>query len=241
MNKIATLRNARGQDYPNLVRVSRDLIEFGAPGITVHPRPDERHITRQDVYDLKKMISDLPSPVEFNIEGYPSDDFTQLIEDIRPDQVTLVPDPPDVLTSNAGWQLEQNKDFLKSVLQTLNQACPRVSLFVDAHSWNESERQALKDIAPQRVEIYTESFAKAFHAGSADRVLETYRILVDQVIELGIELNAGHDLNLQNLGALISAIPQIKEVSIGHALVTESLYQGFQTVIEGYNRILGKA
>ncbi len=243
VNKIATLRNARGQDLPNVVQVSRDIIQWGADGITVHPRPDERHIKRQDVYDLKGLVDESRSKgsvVEFNIEGYPSEDFLRLVENTRPDQCTLVPDPPDVITSNAGWNLKTQKRLLTDVLLHLKRLNIRSSLFLDPKDNSYEHWEALAGLKPNRIELYTEAFAKNFGTDSYSSVIQGYQALASQAMEAGIGLNAGHDLNLQNLPALIHDIPEIKEVSIGHALICESLYMGLETTLQHYLKILKK-
>ena len=241
VNKIATLRNARGQDLPNVVKVSKDIIGFGAHGITIHPRPDERHIKKQDAYDLKVLIDEVRgggSEIEFNIEGYPSEDFLKLIEDTAPDQCTLVPDPPDVITSNAGWDLTGRSDLLKDVLARLKSMNVRSSVFLDPADNSDAQWTALSELKPDRIELYTEAFAKSFGNDDLEKVMKGYRTLASRAVECGVELNAGHDLNLENLSTLIEAIPEIKEVSIGHALVCESLYLGFEKTIQGYLKIL---
>ena len=217
VNKIATLRNARGQDMPNVVKVSRDIIGFGAHGITIHPRPDERHIKKQDAYDLRKLIDEVREKgqdIEFNIEGYPSDDFLKLIEDTQPDQCTLVPDPPDVITSNAGWDLAGRSDLLKDVLGQLKSMNVRSSVFLDPADNSDSQWKALAELKPDRIELYTEAFAKSFGTDEFQGVIKGYKTLSSRAVEAGVELNAGHDLNLENLASLIGAIPEIKEVSI---------------------------
>ena len=238
VNKIATLRNARGGKLPDVVQCSYDILNFGAHGITVHPRPDERHIRKHDVFDLHKMIRDWNQQKndtkEFNIEGYPSPDFLELIEEVRPDQCTLVPDPPHVLTSNAGWKMATNEDLLKQVTTRLKKAGVRVSLFVDVFDWSESEAASLSRIRPDRVELYTEKYASAFGSPEEKAVTERYSQVAREMAQKQIEINAGHDLNLSNLRSLIVKIPEIAEVSIGHALISEALYLGFQETIRRY-------
>ena len=244
VNKIATLRNARGQDLPNLVQVTEDLMNMGAQGITVHPRPDERHIKRQDVYELKNLMTHYNEQnnahVEFNIEGFPSEDFLELIQDVQPEQVTLVPDPPDVLTSNAGWDCVHNLEFLLPVVENLKKWGCRVSLFVDPEDVNDPFIQAIQKIGCERAELYTESFAKGFAQGHKEQAVAPYVKAGKMLQAAGIELNAGHDLNLQNVGYLTRHVTGIKEVSIGHALICEALYLGFKQTLQNYLDELGR-
>jgi len=232
VNKIALLRNSRGSDFPNVVKVASDCVAFGADGITVHPRPDERHIRRRDVYDLKDAIK----TVELNIEGYPSKDFLGLIRDIRPEQGTLVPDPPDALTSSEGWDTVKNRQFLTEVLAELRSLHVRTSLFLDA---NPAMVEGAKAAGADRIELYTGPYAHGF-AKDRDSAAAAYVSTAQRATELGIGLNAGHDLNLTNLGYLLNRIPNILEVSIGHALFTEALYLGLSETIRRYKAILVK-
>lgn len=239
VNKIATLRNARGGDLPSVLEFSRIILDAGAHGITVHPRPDGRHIRAQDVFDLRDFLAARRAPgIEFNIEGYPSEEFLSLIEEVKPDQATLVPDPPHVLTSNAGFELEPTKDFLAQVIARIKKAGVRVSLFMDPHRWSTEQNRHLATLRPNRVELYTESFAKAFGTSQEGVVTGLYRQMADDVVALGIGLNAGHDLNQKNLAALVRAIPEIHEVSIGHALISEALMDGMTTTVKRYLSIL---
>ena len=239
VNKIATLRNARGKNIPDLLEVTHFLIESGAESITVHPRPDERHIRRQDVYDLKNLLKEYAGKVEFNIEGYPSDSFLGLIEDIIPSQCTLVPDPPDVLTSNAGWKLEENKTLLKSVIKKLKSLSVRVSLFIDPFLLNETEFSVLKELAPHRIELYTEEYAESWSDPKKRKtVLEKYKAIAKQISLSRIEINAGHDLNQENLSDLLKHIPEIKEVSIGQAFIADSLKEGMACTLKSYLNII---
>lgn len=236
VNKIATLRNARGSNVPNLCKVTADLISYGVKSITIHPRPDERHIKRNDVYELSKLIkthnTSTSEKIEFNIEGYPSTDFINLVSEIKPDQCTLVPDGPDVITSNAGWDFEANKDFLVKICSSLKASDIRSSLFLDPFTFDTTQKEALKKIAPDRIELYTESYAKDIST------LKKYKAVAEEILTLNIDLNAGHDLNLENIHLFATTIPNLKEVSIGHALVCESLYKGFKTVIDSYHQKL---
>lgn len=229
VNKVATLRNSRGKNIPDVVKVSLDLIKMGAQGITVHPRPDERHIKKQDVFDLKEAID-----VELNVEGYPSSDFLELVEKTRPAQVTLVPDPPHVLTSNAGWEWQGSEDILKSSLKKIKDLGLRSSLFVDPMSLPEGDLAKFKVAGCDRVELYTEAFSDSFATEKQDEVTKKYAEFAKVAHDLGFGINAGHDLNLKNLAHLKTNIPMLDEVSIGHALVCDALYLGFEKTIQGY-------
>jgi len=229
VNKIATLRNARGENNPDLLKTSLDIIAYGAQGITVHPRPDERHIRRKDVYDIARHIQ-----VEFNIEGYPSEDFLSLIHEIKPAQCTLVPDPPDVLTSNAGWSISSNKMFLKKVIAQLHADNIRSSLFIDPYALSPQEIEDLKEIGTDRVELYTKAYADAYETPDREKVLAFYQKIAHQIHENGVALNAGHDLSLVNLHDFITAISFIEEVSIGHALICDALYFGLKDTVARY-------
>lgn len=225
INKIATLRNARGGNIPNVLKAAVDCEKFGAQGITVHPRPDERHIKYQDVYDIKKAIQ-----VEFNIEGYPSDKFIKLVCDVKPTQVTLVPDPPEALTSNAGWKVKQNYDFLKSVIKILHKNGIRTSIFVDTDIDN---IRWAKETETDRIELYTEPYASHFPINK-NLAIEPYINAAMVANEVGLGINAGHDLNLQNLAFFSQNIPGLLEVSIGHALISDALYMGLENTIKAY-------
>lgn len=241
VNKIATLRNARGGSIPSVVMAARNIVDYGAHGITVHPRPDERHIKRSDVTDLTKLMNELKpknSGLEFNIEGYPSIDFLEMIEFTMPDQCTLVPDPPDVITSNAGWKLPDQSEVLKPVIQKLRSIGVRSSVFVDPRDVSEPFLEELKSVSPDRVELYTEEFARCFGTSREPEVNETYASAGSKIEELGIELNAGHDLNQKNLKRLCELLPNLKEVSIGHALVCEALYDGLEHTVKAYLGLL---
>lgn len=229
INKIATLRNARGGNNPNVLKTAKDCEQFGAQGITVHPRPDERHITLEDVMGLKEIVT-----TEFNIEGYPDDRYMKIIEDVLPAQATLVPDPPDVITSNAGWDIWENQDFLTDIIKHIHSLGVRASIFVEP---NEKDIEGAKEVGTDRVELYTESYATNY---SKDRELAVspYFIAAKRAKELGLGLNAGHDLDLQNLKFLKEKIPYLDEVSIGHALICDSLYFGLENTIQLYRRQL---
>ncbi|MEM9895820.1 MAG: pyridoxine 5'-phosphate synthase [Bacteroidota bacterium] len=229
INKIATLRNARGGDRPNVVQVAMDCERFGAEGITIHPRPDERHITTKDVYDLKQVVT-----TELNIEGYPDERFLKLVHEVRPAQATLVPDPPDVLTSNAGWDIIKNESFLRGIIERIQKENVRVSVFVDPV---EAQVEGAKSCGADAIELYTESYARGF-VQDQRTALEPYVIAANRAKELGLRVNAGHDLNLENLSAFQAAIPFLDEVSIGHALICDALYYGLENTIGMYKRKL---
>ena len=231
VNKIATLRNARGGDLPNVVQAARTCIEAGCHGITVHPRPDGRHIRVQDVLDLAAMLS-----VEFNIEGYPSPEFLDLVCRVRPTQCTLVPDAPNVLTSNAGWDLSGNVAWLDDVLRRLRDHGIRTSLFLDPDP--EQVRHA-KELGADRIELYTERYAKLFGTPERERVFDAYHRAALAAQEVGLGLNAGHDLNLENLPYFVQNLPGLLEVSIGHALICDALYMGLRQAVKAYLRALG--
>jgi len=241
INKIATLRNARGGNVPDVLQCAKDLVVFGAQGITVHPRPDERHIRKTDVHELaawlKKHNKSRHQPIEFNIEGYPSRDYLNLIKKTRPHQATLVPDAPDVITSNAGWALARNKKFLIKTTRQLQSYGVRVSLFVDVFAWNKKEFLALQEIRPERIELYTERFARDFtNLKKRQQTTLRYAAVAKAVAELGIKINAGHDLSLKNVGYLLKSVPEIGECSIGHALISEALYFGFEKTVRQYRK-----
>jgi pyridoxine 5-phosphate synthase len=206
-----------------------DIIAFGAEGITVHPRPDGRHIRFDDVYAIANAID-----VEFNIEGYPDDHYLALVKDVKPAQATLVPDPPQVLTSNAGWQIEANVDFLKKIIAQLHDSGIRTSLFIDPYQISEKEIHLLKQIGTDRVELYTEQYANTYGTPEGEKVLDQYQRIADAIHRQGIGLNAGHDLSLVNLRHFVTAIPTIAEVSIGHALICDALYLGMEETIKRY-------
>jgi pyridoxine 5-phosphate synthase len=229
INKIATLRNARGGRLPDPVQAAVKIQEFGADGITVHPRPDERHIRYHDVFLLREVVH-----TEFNIEGYPDDRFLELIEAVVPEQVTLVPDPPHVLTSNAGWDVAARMDFLKSVIVRIKRSGCRVSLFLDPVP----ERARLaKEAGADRIELYTESFASGFSDDPEESVRD-YVSTAAAAHSVGLGINAGHDLNLDNLGFLHQRIPFMAEVSIGHALIADALYLGLEETVKRYKALL---
>jgi len=225
INKIATIRNARGNNLPNLVQVAAACEKFGAQGITIHPRPDERHITYQDVYDLKPIVT-----TEFNIEGFPNTSFINLVLDIKPEQVTLVPDPPGVLTSNAGWDTLKQKDFLKEVINEFKSAGIRTSIFVDTETIN---IENAIETGTDRIELYTGPYADSF-IKNKETAIHSYSKASELADKLGLGINAGHDLNLDNLSYFQKNTTNLKEVSIGHALICDSLYFGLENTIKKY-------
>ena len=229
INKIATLRNARGGDLPNVVKAALDCERFGAEGITVHPRPDERHIRYKDVFDLKPLLAG-----EFNIEGYPSRGFIDMVCSVKPTQVTLVPDPPDVLTSNAGWDTFLHESFLTEVIAEFRKNGIRTSVFIDPDPG--LIRQAVKT-GTDRIELYTESYARNFRADRGEAI-RTYREAAVAACNAGLGINAGHDLNLENLKYFAQNIPGLLEVSIGHALICDALYLGLENSVQLYLRQL---
>jgi len=229
VNKIATLRNARGGTVPNLVEAVKNIERFGADGITVHPRPDERHITYKDVYDLKKVVS-----TEFNIEGYPNQRFIDLVLEVKPEQVTLVPDPPGALTSNAGWNTIQHHEMLRKVISQFKVEGIRTSIFIETDA--DMIKAAVKT-GTDRIELYTESYAKGYGDGK-EVAVEPFVASCKLAVELGLAINAGHDLNLENLRYFALQCEGLLEVSIGHALVSDALYLGLENVVRMYKREL---
>ncbi|MBR1889004.1 MAG: pyridoxine 5'-phosphate synthase [Alloprevotella sp.] len=225
VNKIATLRNARGENNPDLLVAVKNLESFGAQGITVHPRPDERHIRYRDVYELKQIIR-----TEYNIEGFPSESFVKLVQDVSPTQVTLVPDSPSQLTSNHGWNTIEYATFLRDIIPGFQRKGIRVSVFIDADP--EMVRGAA-EVGADRVELYTGPYAKAF-ATSPEDAIQPYLRAAHVVKECGLGLNAGHDLNLDNLQYFHKRIPWLDEVSIGHALICDALYMGLKDAVRSY-------
>ncbi|MCA9506873.1 MAG: pyridoxine 5'-phosphate synthase [Myxococcales bacterium] len=233
VNKFATLRNARGGNNPDVLKMVLLIESLGVDGITVHPRPDERHIKKSDVYLLKNNLK-----TEFNIEGYPSKDFIALVNEIRPEQVTLVPDPPHVITSNAGFKLQEDFLKVKHAVASIKPSGARVSLFIEPLDFKHRSLDIIKETGADRVELYTERYASS---PKDSHVLEDYYRMAHGVKKLGMGINAGHDLDLDNLGALLDAIPIIDEVSIGHALVCDALIMGIKETISKYLAIAHKA
>ena len=229
INKIATLRNARGEDYPNLLNTAIDIIKFGAQGITIHPRPDERHVRYQDAMNLKRNIS-----CELNIEGNPIKRFIDLVNEVKPAQVTLVPDSVDAITSNSGWDTVANYSFLKDIVDNFRSNSIRVSIFINPDI---KMLEGAKKINADRIELFTGPYAKEF-INDKHKAIEQYIKCSEVANEIGIEINAGHDLNQNNLKFFSDSINNLKEVSIGHALITESLYNGLEPTIKSYLEIL---
>lgn len=229
INKIATLRNARGGNNPDVIKTAVDCERFGAQGITVHPRPDERHIRYSDVLLLKRVVT-----TEFNIEGYPDDRYMQLIREVKPAQATLVPDKPDAITSNAGWDTVTHAAFLIDIIKELKKSGTRVSVFVDPSI---KMVEGAAKIGADRIELYTEPYASQYHL-NRDHAVAPYIKAAETAHAAGLSINAGHDLDLQNLKFLKQSIPNLDEVSIGHALISDALYFGLENTIQLYLRQL---
>ena len=229
VNKIATLRNARGGNEPNVIQAAKRIQAFGADGITVHPRPDARHITYADVRGLRSVVN-----TEFNIEGYPNKEFIDLVCEVRPEQVTLVPDPPDVLTSNAGWTVTDHSSMLRDVLSRFHECGIRTSLFIET---NQVQIEAAAMAGANRIELYTESFAVQ-HARIGSDAAQPYTQAAKWAVEAGLGVNAGHDLNLSNLRDFCAQVPHLDEVSIGHALISDALYLGLSNAVAQYRACL---
>ena len=229
INKIATLRNARGGDTPNVVKTAIDCQKFGADGITVHPRSDERHITRKDVFDIKPIITR-----EYNIEGYPSEDFIKMVLEVDPEQVTLVPDGPEVITSCAGWDTIKFQDYLKEVISIFKEKGIRTSVFIDPKI---EMIEGAKLCGTDRIELYTEDYATNY-LSNKEKAIEPYVLVAKKATELGLGINAGHDLSLENLEYFSKEIPNLSEVSIGHALISDAIYLGLENTIQMYKRLL---
>ncbi len=225
INKIATLRNSRGGDVPNLLQVAKDVQGFGGEGITIHPRPDERHIRYQDAYDLKPVVY-----TEYNIEGNPIKKFMDLVLEIKPTQVTLVPDGDDVLTSNAGWDTIAHQAYLQEVIAEFKKSGIRTSIFIDT---DKKLIEAAAKTGTDRIELYTENFASQYEKGNKEAVVP-YKEAAILANELGLGVNAGHDLSLHNIQFFKENIPYLQEVSIGHALIAESIYLGIENVVNMY-------
>ena len=225
INKIATLRNARGGNLPDVVKAALDIERFGAQGITVHPRPDERHIRYSDVRELRPLLT-----TEFNIEGNPTDPFIRLVREVHPAQVTLVPDAENVLTSNAGWDTKHNLGYLTEICQIFSVQGIRTSIFVDPDI--EMIRYAA-ETGCKRIELYTESYARNYPE-NREQAIEKYYFAAEEAIRCGLEINAGHDLNLENLRYFARTIPSLAEVSIGHALISDALYMGLEATVKAY-------
>ena len=229
INKIATLRNARGGNIPNVLKAAVDCQAFGADGITVHPRPDQRHITKKDAYELRDVIT-----TEYNIEGYPSKDFIKMVLDICPEQVTLVPDAVDVITSNCGWDTLKHTSFLKEIISEFKESGIRTSIFVNPEV---KIIEGAKLCGTDRVELYTEDYAAKFPIDK-NQAISPYLAAAEKALECDIEINAGHDLSLNNLSFFINQINNVSEVSIGHALISDAIYLGLENTIQMYKRLL---
>ena len=230
INKIATLRNSRGANNPDVVKVAIDCEKFGAQGITVHPRPDERHIRYKDVLELQNVVT-----TEFNIEGYPDERYMELVEKVRPTQATLVPDPPGAITSNAGWDTIRNQEFLNKTVNQLKSWGIRTSIFVDPE---EKYVRGAAEIGTDRIELYTEPYASGYILNK-EKAVAPYAVCSRLATDLGLGVNAGHDLDLNNLKYLHQKLTGLLEVSIGHALICDALYYGLENTIQMYRRQLG--
>ncbi len=229
INKIATIRNARGGVFPSVVDAAVSCQKFGADGITIHPRQDQRHITRKDVFDIKPIII-----TEYNIEGYPSTDFIKMVLEVKPEQVTLVPDAPDVITSCRGWDTIKFQDYLKEIIVEYKEAGIRTSIFIDA---NIEMIEGAKFCGADRIELYTEDYATNY-SSNKHLAIEPYVLAAQKASELGLGINAGHDLSLENLEFFAKEIPDLAEVSIGHALISDAIYLGLENTIQMYKRLL---
>ncbi len=229
INKIATLRNARGGNLPNVLKAAVDCQTFGADGITVHPRPDQRHITKKDAYELRDVIT-----TEYNIEGYPSKDFIKMVLDICPEQVTLVPDAVDVITSNCGWDTLKHTSFLKEVISEFKESDIRTSIFVNPEV---KIIEGAKLCGTDRIELYTEDYAAKFPVDQ-NQAISPYLAAAKKALEYNLEINAGHDLSLNNLRFFTNQINNVSEVSIGHALISDAIYLGLENTIQMYKRLL---
>ena len=229
INKVATIRNARGGNNPDLVQFAINCERYGADGITVHPRPDERHIKKSDVFLLKKVVK-----TEFNIEGFPSKDFIDLVLKVQPNQVTLVPDPPNILTSNAGWDTIKNQNFLKKTIKKFKESGIRTSLFIET---DKNMIMAAKETNTDRIELYTEEYARNY-TKNRKKAIKPFIDAANLAAEINLDLNAGHDLDINNLNFFFSNVKKLKEVSIGHALICDALYFGLENTIQMYKRNL---
>lgn len=230
INKIATIRNSRGGNTPSVVEAAINAEKFGAQGITVHPRPDGRHIRYSDVYDLAKVVT-----TEFNIEGYPTEDFIEMVLDVKPTQVTLVPDPPHALTSNAGWDTIANGELLSSIIKRFHEVGIRTSVFVEP---SVEMVRAAKLTGTDRIELYTESYATNYTLIDPAAAIAPFAQAAQAAVECGLGINAGHDLSLENLKYFAQNIPSLLEVSIGHALISDAIYLGFENTVQLYRRCL---
>ena len=235
VNKVALLRNSRNLGIPSVIEAAKICLEAGAAGITVHPRPDQRHIRPSDVYELTELLAGIEA--EFNIEGNPEPDYMELVRNVKPDQCTLVPDSPDQLTSDHGWNLIRDGEKLKPIIQELKNLGCRVSLFMET---DPEQIERAKEAGADRIELYTEPYARAFEAGQVDQTFDQYARAAAKAQEVGLGVNAGHDLNLDNLGKFCT-IPNILEVSIGHALIADALKMGLTNTVKAYLKILERS
>ena len=238
LNKIAVIRNSRGGEIPSVMQAARTCIAAGCHGITVHPRPDARHITRRDVLDLSALLTHEYKRIEFNIEGFPGPDFLDLVCEVQPKQCTLVPDPPDVLTSNAGWTLDSNAEWLAAILERLRRNGIRSSLFIEPDI---KAVDAAKALGADRVELFTGPYAKAFPTTFSEHILHAHREAARHARAIGVGVNAGHDLDLDNLPAYVEEVKGLQETSIGHALISDALYIGLARAVKEYLKALGSA
>jgi len=236
VNKVALLRNQRPIGIPSVLKAARICVDAGADGITVHPRPDERHIRRSDVYELAEFLrQSAPEGIEYNIEGNPFPRYMEIVREVRPTQATLVPDEPDAVTSDHGWDLEAHGGRLEPIVAELKGLGIRVSLFMDA----EPDRIPLAaEVGADRVELYTEPYATAFRQGRADELVDRYAESAARAQEAGLGVNAGHDLNLENLGGFLKKVPGVLEVSIGHALIADALWMGLGEAVKAYGEVV---
>jgi pyridoxine 5-phosphate synthase len=238
LNKIAVIRNSRGGEIPNVMQAARTCIAAGCHGITVHPRPDARHITRRDVLDLSALLTHEYKRIEFNIEGFPGPEFLDLVCEVKPKQCTLVPDRPDVLTSNAGWTLDSGADWLIPILERLRRNGIRTSLFIEPDLATIDRAKAL---GADRIELYTGPYAKAFGTPVGDHLLHLHREAARHARMIGLGVNAGHDLDLENLPAYVESVKGLQETSIGHALISDALYIGLARAVKEYLKALGSS
>ncbi|MBM6550453.1 pyridoxine 5'-phosphate synthase [Marinomonas ostreistagni] len=234
LNKIGLLRNSRGRNYPNMVDMAKRTLELGAFGLTIHPRPDQRHATYQDAFDLKELLKHYPGR-ELNIEGFPDEKFLEVVLEVLPDQCTLVPDDPNQLTSDHGWNIARDQDALRPVIDRLKEQGIRVVLFMDP---NPDNMALAKAVGADRVELYTEAYANAYHTEQATEVNDQYQAAAQAALDEGLGVNAGHDLDLENVAQLCQE-GRITEVSIGHALTVEALDYGWDNVVKRYLELLG--
>ncbi len=236
LNKIALLRNARGRNYPSVIEFAQKVLETDAVGVTMHPRPDERHARKSDIYELAELLIDYPGK-ELNIEGNPTDDFMNLVLEVKPHQCTLVPDDPDQITSDHGWDLHKDLDLVRTTVRQLNEVGIRSSIFMDA---NASGMDAAQQTGTDRIELYTENYAQSYGKSNNDDVLNQYQETAETAQSLGLVINAGHDLNLDNLEKFLTSVNEVKEVSIGHAITVESLEYGFAPTLHKYLEIISR-